>query len=237
MRKKYISQENLEDIIRLVKLGASWLRIQTETGIPRRSAKLAYEEYLRSELGGDLKAARQQVVSEQFNTHMHDTISLAQLVSSCIGEPAVRDKRTFEEVMSEIMKIDVRTNRIRSPLSGNTTFSELVIRQNKILFQSLKVHTGGKIDWKILDEWGTARNIWINNYNILTEEAGIMINNLIKGKQSEEIIKDNMKLIDNSEIADGIVNATVGAILNGTNDKVKDLVQIITAREMCLTFS
>ncbi|MBA7564319.1 hypothetical protein ES708_05982 [subsurface metagenome] len=239
MRKKYISEEDVENIARFVKLGASWLKIQTETGIPRRSAKRAYEEYMRSKSSNDLKAARQQVASEQFNAHMRDVISLAQSLVSSIGEPTVRDTRTSEKVLDGILEIDIRAHKIKNPLTGKTNVSkELVVRQNKILLQSLKAHTREKVDWEILDEWGNNRNIWISGKTTLKKEAGEIINNLIQGDQFGKIIKDNITLINISEIADGIVAATIGAILNGEINKAEYLIQLLPdERGVILTFS
>jgi len=239
MRKKYITEEELEKIKRFVELGASWLKIQDETKIPRRSAKRAYEEYMRSKSGDDLKAGRQQVISEQFHAHMRDLISLAQSLVSSIGEPVVGDTRSSEKVLDSILEIDVRTHRISNRLMGTTSATkELVIRQNKILLQSLKVHTHETVEWEMLDEWGRDRNIWINKLIELNKEAGEIINNLIQGEQFGKIIKDNVDLIKINEIADGIVDATVRAILNGKVDEAENLIQIIPdERGVRLTFS
>ncbi len=239
MRKKYISEEELERIIKFKELGASWLKIQTETGIPRRSAKRAYEEYTRSKSLDGLKEARQQVASEQFHAHMRDLISLAQSLVSIIGEPTVNDTRTFEKVLRGILEIDVRIDRVNNPLAAKTNVSkELVIRQNKILLQSLKAHTREDIEWEILDEWGNNRNIWISGKTTLKKEAGEIINNLIQGDQFGEIIKDNVALIIDSEIADGVVDAIIRVILNGKLNKAENLIQLLPdERGVRLTFS
>ncbi len=239
MRKKYISEEELENIERFVKLGASWLKIQTETGIPRRSAKRAYEEYIRSKSVDGLKAVRQQVASEQFNAHMQDLISLAQSLVSNIGEPVVRDTRTSEKVLDGILEINVRAHRIKNPLTGKTNVSkELVIRQSKILFQSLKAHTREKVDWEILDEWGNNRNIWISGKTTLKKEVGEIINNLIQGDQFEKIIKDNIALLNTNELTEGVVDALIRSLLNRKVDEAEYLIQIIPdERGVRLTFS
>ena len=39
MRRRYVSDEELTQVIKLKQNGASWLRIENETGIPRRTAK------------------------------------------------------------------------------------------------------------------------------------------------------------------------------------------------------
>ena len=45
MRKRYISDNELNQIIKLKQAGASWLMIQNQTGVPRRSAHNAYEDW------------------------------------------------------------------------------------------------------------------------------------------------------------------------------------------------
>jgi len=239
MRKKYISEEELNEIIRLNELGASWLKIQKETGIPRRSAKRAYDEYMRSKSVDELKAARQQIISEQFDHHLQDLISLAQLLISRIGDPTIRDMKNAEMIMDDILKVDVRVNRIQNPLTGKAgTSPEVVIRQNKMLFTSLRAHTREKVAWKLLEEWQTARNDWINNLSSLKTEAAEIVHNLIRQLPIGDVIMKKVGNNEISEIIDGVVDAVCRAILNDRLDEAENLVKLIPQEKgVQLTFS
>jgi len=68
MRKRYVSDEELNKIIRLKDSGASWLKIQDAIGVPRRTAKRAYEEYEQSKSFQELKAARQKIIQSNLIT-------------------------------------------------------------------------------------------------------------------------------------------------------------------------
>ena len=63
MRKRYVSDDELNQIIKLKQAGASWLNIQNQTGVPRRSAGKSYEGWQRSQSIEELKAARVNVAA------------------------------------------------------------------------------------------------------------------------------------------------------------------------------
>ena len=152
MRRRYVSDEELDKIIKLVSSGASWLRIQKTIGIPRRTAKRAYEEYNQSKSVQELKAARQQVISEQFNYHLQDLIAFAHSLTVGLGDPTIGDKRSADEVINEIFKVNIRVHRINNSIMGKTsTQPDVIIRQNKMLFESLKAHTREGVRWKPLE--------------------------------------------------------------------------------------
>ena len=47
-RRRGITEDELNQVIKLREAGANWLTIQKETEIPRRSAKLFYEKWKKS---------------------------------------------------------------------------------------------------------------------------------------------------------------------------------------------
>lgn len=230
MRWRYVPDEKLNDIIRLKNSRASWVKIQKETGVPRRTAQRAYEEYEKSKSVQELKAARQQVISEQFNYHLQDLIAFAHSLTFGLGDPTIGDKRSADEIIDEIFKRNIRVHRINNSLTGNTsTQKDVVIRQNKMLFESLKAHTREVVRWKPLEEWRTARDSWIHNLNNLKKEATKIVDNLLQEKVDQ---------IEIPEITAGVFEAACRAIINDQLEEAENLIKLIPQENgVQLTFS
>jgi len=78
MRKRSLSEDELNQVIRLKQSGASWLKIQNETKIPRRTAKNAYQLWHQNRSLEELKNVRMSVATVEFQNHMNDLIRLAE---------------------------------------------------------------------------------------------------------------------------------------------------------------
>ena len=72
MKKREFTDEEWALILKLKQSGASWLKIQDETGIPRRTIKRAYEEWESTKSYDELKQARIHVAGEEFRDHIDD---------------------------------------------------------------------------------------------------------------------------------------------------------------------
>jgi hypothetical protein len=77
MRRRHVSPEELAMIIRLRHENASWLKIQRETGVPRRIGQRAYVQWGRSQASEELKEARKDVAAQAFREHMDSLVTLA----------------------------------------------------------------------------------------------------------------------------------------------------------------
>ena len=88
MRRRDLSHKELAKVITLRQESASWLKIQRETGIPRRIAQRAHEQYLRSQAREELKAARKEVAAEEFRTHLRLVTGFAESIVLTVCIPS-----------------------------------------------------------------------------------------------------------------------------------------------------
>ena len=177
MRKRYVADEEMNHILKLKQAGASWLRIQKETGIPRRTAKLAYEEWERTKSGEEIKRARTEVAAEEFRYHLEDLIALAQVFVRSLYIPMPMSKiDNTDEILETLWKQDIRKEH-RGSLG--ITEERQIIRENKMLFRSLQDHTRGKVRWQTFEEWKEALARYIGHCSSLQAEARQVLDNIL----------------------------------------------------------
>lgn len=163
MRKRYVSDEELNQIIKLKQSGASWLRIQDRTGVPRRSAGRAYADWLQNQSSEELKSARINVAAEIFREHVESLIELASLLVNYLDIPEVpNEARSSTEYLNYLLAKD---------FVGARRELQIFKRQKQLLFKSLREHTRGKVRWKAQDEWEEAWDRCIMLLAMLNEKA------------------------------------------------------------------
>lgn len=230
MRRRDVSPEELARIIRLRQIGTSWLKIQRETGIDRRIAKRAYEEWGRSQSREELKAARKDVAAEEFRNHLRSLIRLAELLVGTLDIPQPSpDPVSAKEVLRSLLQRDIAGEyeaygEPDVPYRGLAIIyrPETLLRQNKMLFDSLKAHTQEKLEWwETLDEWGKARDTCTTAQGKLTEEITKTLLNILnqKPKLTDRIVKGSGKKDAMERMVDGIVHAVWERILAGNPDQ------------------
>ena len=81
-----MSDEQLTQLINLKRAGSSWVKIQRETGINRRTAKRAYDKWHRSQNLDVFKEARKDAAAQAFRVHwcMCPVYDDGALICSCI---------------------------------------------------------------------------------------------------------------------------------------------------------
>ena len=109
MNKGKLAPEELDKIIKLKKLGTSWLRIERETGINRRTAKRAYEKWEHSQSPEILREARREVCAQAFNYHLNSLTTLAGSLVVNLSVPPSPDeiKTNAEQFFSEVWHQDL----------------------------------------------------------------------------------------------------------------------------------
>lgn len=201
MRRKHWSQEELDNVIRLRQAGTSWLRIQNETGIHRRTAKRAYEKWERSQSTDELKLARQEVAAAEFRTHMESLIRLAGSLVTNLRVPfllADMEKNT-EQFFSWLWQQDLLQRYISSETQVNVyTMGDTQSfrigdpqsyrREKEMLFESLKVHTREEVRWNTLDEWGRARDNCIKVLSKLRKAVQEVVDNFLNLEQKSNLV-------------------------------------------------
>lgn len=228
MRRRYVSDEELTQVIKLKQNGASWLRIENETGIPRRTAKNAYDEWVSTISREELKKARTAVAEEEFRVHMDDLVSLAQaLVDSFYIPTPVSRVEDANEAFENLWRKDIRQGRKTVTVEKE---EKRVVRQNRMLYQALREHTGEVVRWQALEEWKQAFTDYFEHCGALQKEVWNVIVNILKQraelKGRIEVMSDGKYILKKMEI--GVVEALWRGIRFGdTNiDKIKDNMHI-----------
>lgn len=216
MRRRYISDEERENIVQLRKSGAGWLRIETMTGIPRRTAKRAFEETQQRQSKDEIQAARRQVVADLFQLHLIDLIAMAEAIVTSLSQPDLADKRDGNSILANVLATNIRNRRMTGQVVGAEQ-TDVIRRQNRILLDSLKQHTDSKIRWQKLDDWRMARNEWQNGMRQLRATSMTLIRNFMKQESNRWDPAISTKLDDRliDRMVNGIVEAAYHALVDG----------------------
>jgi len=190
VRKRVLSGNELEAVIRLKGGGASWLAVEREKGIPRRAAKRAYEEWQRTKSIEELKDARRDIAREEFREHLRDILGIAEVIVMDLPRQILyREMRVADQVLDHLWERDLHVEecRVYSPFSSKPEIKQrIIIRQNRLLFQSLLSHTREGVRWEVLEQWKQEWNACIDFLKMLHTEAQEIVGN-IWTKQKPEI--------------------------------------------------
>jgi hypothetical protein len=242
MRRKDLSHDQLDKVIKLRKSGNSWAKIVRETGLPRRSVVRAYENWEREQSMTELKAARTNVATEAFRQHVDDLIRFAQALTDHLVTPNAPDLTVkSQELLDRFWKSEItdKGTAIRSTEEIGERELRRRIRRNKLLFGCLKEHTRGKVNWwETLDAWGRAWDEYISGLDNLRDEANKMIRNfldqdkgLLDGIKTDNPTLDPVVQLGNTVVryiwnnnADDRVDTEPAVVLHG--DQIKRATQI-----------
>lgn len=199
MRRRDLSDEELTTVINLKQAGTTWVKIQAETGINRRTAKRAYEKWTRSQSLKELKEARRDVAAQAFREHMESLIRLAASLVTNLSVPFFLTdmEKNAKQFFSWLYELDLlyRGDYLSpEPIqvgTGDTQCFYVGDRQssvlkNQLLFKSLKVHTREEVRWEVLHEWERARDKCAKIVPKLRQETSEMVNNFINQEQERE---------------------------------------------------
>jgi len=222
MRKRYVLDDELNQIIRLKQAGASWLKIQDQTGVPRRSAKQAYEDWQRSQSIDELKAARVDVATEAFRNHVNLLIKVAGSLANGLKVPeTTRMTISADEFLNSLWEKSYREIQKYQPdKTIEKREGQRFIRDYQMLLQSLQYHTREKVRWEVLEEWKQAWNNSISHLNKLEKETNSMAENITKIDASLLGVLNSQSLQGNVEerLAQTGLNVIWQNIVDGTLD-------------------
>jgi hypothetical protein len=233
MRRREVPDEELNQVIRLKQSGASWLKIEHRTGVPRRSAKKAYEDWQRSQSKKDLKQARIQIAAELFREHVESIVRVAELLLDHLPQFMMfHETRDAERVFSDLWRRDLAEG--PEALAGFQEKLERqqqrIVRQNQLLFQSLKDHTREKVQWQVLEEWKEGWDTSVSALAKLRTEAEATMTSMLNNQNRS--IKNALRNTGKEKatldrMAMGAVEALWRGILDGKPEKAHDLVRIM----------
>lgn len=232
MKRIQLSKNQLDTVIRLRQVGNSWLKIQKVTEIPRQVAQREYEEWERQRSRDELKLVRLNVAEEEFKQHLNHLTKVAEfLVDNLSIPPSPNTIKNAEYVLSRLWQHEI----IVQPDPGMTSKvskkrqTQRIVRQNQLLFKSLKDHTREKIRWEALNEWKFA---WDNSIKILSNlcvEVRVLIGNILEQKP-ELLLRLQEGNWGKASLAQ-MVSATLSAIWRGIiDDKLKEDSTLVKTR-------
>lgn len=207
MRRRELTGDELDRVMRLRQAGTSWLKIQDITGIDRRKAKRAYEAWEQTQSRDELKKARQDVAARAFSEHIDILVRLAESLIRILQVPESScGLDNADEALDRFWITDILGSE-ESPLSQSVgDHGKRVVWRNKLLFKSLQEHTRGRVRWQALEEWKEARNNAVRHSGELLSDAIEIAANILDGKPD---LKEKVTIVMASDsptkkIANGI---------------------------------
>jgi len=176
----------------LKRAGASWVKIQAETGINRRTAKRAYEKWERSQSLQELRDARKEVAAVEFRYHIEDLKSLAISFAINSNVPSSPDMTNAGQFFSQLWQQDLlqRFSYTDQPPRLKKWDSQFSIRENELLFQSLQAHIRGEDGrWNALEQWKEARDNSARVLDKLRKESRVMVTNFLKLERETNLLQ------------------------------------------------
>lgn len=223
MRKRYVSDDELNQVIKLKQSGASWMMIQNQTGVPRRSAQKAYEDWQRSQSIDELKAARVDVAAEEFRKHVDQLINLVESLASGLEVPKIPSltmnageyldslwEKTYREIQGYNLSQTIE-NRER----------QRFIREYHMLLKSLEYHTREKVHWQLLERWKEAWNDCTDHLNSFENEVDTVASNIID--IDANLIKNISDRSQRETVAEMMAQAVLNEIWQNITDGTLDL--------------
>jgi hypothetical protein len=222
MRRRELSDEELNRIIKLRQAGTSWLKIQHETGIHRQTAKRAYERWEHNKSMEELKEARKDVAAQAFSEHINYLIRLADALVSTLRVPKLLgDLGDADKAFEQLWMRNIQ--RELDPSQKVVTIGiGSIVRRNRMIFKALQEHTRESVRWEALEEWKQARNNTAKYSKKLRLETREVVRNILNNKPG---LKEKVKTAIGSndvieKISDGLLENIWRGILTGEPEKL-----------------
>jgi hypothetical protein len=238
MKKTELTKEQLDKVISLQQIGTSWLKIQHETGINRRTAKRSYEKWDHSRSLDELKEARKDVATQAFREHMDSLVTLATSLVTNLNVPDSPDTmdKNAEQFFSGLFEQDLLGRGLYMPSSQTTeayasSSPRLIVdlrfyhREKELLFESLKIHTREGVRWEdVLDNrWKKAKDNCAKILPKLRKETMSIVTSFLNQKRQMNLlqrIKEGSGKDDPAErMAEVVFNEIWRAILRDKLDE------------------
>lgn len=191
MKRGELAPEELDGVIKLKKLGTSWLRIQHETGINRRTAKRAYERWEHRQSPEVIREARKEVLAVEFRHHIEDLKSLAISFALNSNVPSSPDITNAGQFFTQLWSQDIlqRFGPADQPPLAKWD-RQFGLRENELLFQSLQDHICAEEGrWGALEQWKEARNNSAKILDKLQKESQALVANYLKLERETNLLR------------------------------------------------
>jgi len=185
MKKRLLSESELNQVVRLAQVGTSWLSIESKARVPRRVAKRAYQDWERSKSIEELKASRQQVAADLFRQHIEDLVDLGTSLAMRLEIPEILPTESpgSNEILDGLLSGDIRGVDRAASFAVTLNRARLLrstSRQNRMLFGALQVHTREDVRWDVLKQWQKTWDSTRDFYAQLQKSATEIVQNFFK---------------------------------------------------------
>ena len=160
--------------------------------------------------------------------HIDDLVSLAEaLVDSFYIPTPVSKVEDANEAFENLWRKDIRQG--RKTVTGEKE-ERRVVRQNKMLYQALREHTGEVVRWQAVEEWKQGFNEYLEHYGSLQKEVRNVTINMLEHraelKSKIQAQREVKQIVGKMDI--GVVEALWRGIRCGdTNiEKIKDNIHV-----------
>ncbi len=210
MKRVVLSDSQLEQVLSLRQNGLSWVKIQRETGIPRRIARRDYEESQRRQSQRQLESARKDIAAQEYRLHLDLLAHFAGNLVDAVGMPEmITELMGADKVMANLFSKDIYKEHQPIGLSvGEWQREKRIVSMNLLLFKSLRDHTRGKARWEALDEWKAARDRCVGQVEMVRRELITDLDNILAQKPQLK------KMLDASNRPDLSSRVVEGTLVN-----------------------
>ncbi|MFC1985432.1 hypothetical protein ACFLWC_00385 [Chloroflexota bacterium] len=240
MKRVDLSPEQLEEVIRHRQGGQSWLAVQNATGISRRVAQRAYEQWQRARSIRELENVRVKVGEIEFGGHLDMLTRLAEYLIEHLTIPEYpsfsRDAGAHFTLLMEREIIVIRQEALYMQEALSKANPDRIkarnVRRNRLLLESLKEHTADKFRWDLLDSWmqgwDTCYRVFPGVRNLIGEVIGntfrpfpglnewFVINN--KDRKAVDILEEGIQDVLWKGIVAGEVETATGMVYGKSID-------------------
>ena len=226
MARKELSEEQIDEVVKQRQRGASWLKIEKETGVSRRVAKRVYGDWEDRRTMDDLKTVRSNIVAQELSNHVKVLLRFAELLVSYLGVPtSPNENRSAEDVFETFLRQNIvdepkeaqaLSTMMDAPEIGRRAMErekQRLTRQNKMLFKALREHTR-MMRWEpLFEDWKAAWNTCREALMGLREDVREVITNIIS--QSPGLKTELEKAAGSVDVLQPMTEAVVRAVWRG----------------------
>ena len=180
-RRKRVSEEQVHDMMRMRRQGKSVKAIAEAMGCHRQTVRMHLRERQADILAVEVK---KQLLTDEQQKHLD---GVTQFAVSLVGHLTISDSPTEDRdvatVLDPLLPKDLPQG-LDSYSREARRKQRQTERQNKMLFESLRQHTGGRGWWQAFEEWQQAWDTCIKGLVEVKKQVPEMVEDLLNQQKA-----------------------------------------------------